>query len=488
MKSSYISFALAIACTALLPFTPSIGAAETITASSSGLTVVSSDGSQTELITSTPALGVFFHASSSRIYFTTTGNTIRRIDYDGSNEQEVVAAQAFSTPADVVVDDGTNSIIWTDSTNAQVLRSNLDGTNVTSLYNGLSKAGKIFLDSANNLVYVTGLGEILAIPTDGSPPALMLNDSGGTGDLGSIFVRSGKIYWSNTSTGAIKRANTDGTDIETILSTGNAADVQGITYDASLSKILYLSGSSGTSSIRSIDEAGAADAPYNLITGTDLEGEVTAYPSFATPTPTATPSPTFTPTLPPPTPTNTPNPTNTSTPTPTPTFTPQATPVRNTREYMSILDPAGALSQIIWTDYRKEVHPVIGNDTASAPTALAYSTQSGLLYFINMSGSGSDLYSATPEGGSVTKLATFSETIDFMVADDTSGKLFFQSISSKEIFSTDLYGQNKATFVTGADFGKGIFFTPAAEFYYPYPTLFWLDGGVVFAKKNRFKC
>jgi len=131
------------------------------------------------------------HVYWSTIDFSGLAGTIGRANLDGTmaNQNFIPgAAQPFASP-EVAVD--AAHIYWTDERAGTIARANLDGTGVDqSFITGVSDTG----------------GGTVTVPKDGGP---------GTSNFPAlrVTVDAAHVYWTNSATGTIGRANLDGTHV-----------------------------------------------------------------------------------------------------------------------------------------------------------------------------------------------------------------------------------------------------------------------------------
>lgn len=148
--------------------------------------------------------------AESKIYFSTANNKINKINLDGT-ELENVYYEVDTRPVHVCLDSESNRMYWSDVEKEEILRANLDGTNVETI-----------LD-------VSDLG--------------VLNDI-------SINVSLGKIFWTDGE--VIQRADLDGTNVEDIFFKGSGGSISSISVNEEDSKLYLSQSGSPFSMIRSI--------------------------------------------------------------------------------------------------------------------------------------------------------------------------------------------------------------------------------------------
>ena len=168
----------------------------------------------------------------------------------------------------VEVADG--KLYWAEKTGkrtGRIRRANLDGTNVHLLKDLTSVPLDIALDIANNKLYLANTwGKIQCLNFDGSDFQPNLITGLQTPNHLALDVTRGKIYWTeqtNDSTGKIRRANLDGTNVELVKDLTSAP--RGIVVDNANGKI-YLTNAYGK--VQRLNLNGSNFQP-NLITDLD---------------------------------------------------------------------------------------------------------------------------------------------------------------------------------------------------------------------------
>ena len=256
--------------------------------------------------------------AQGQIYFTNEFGTLQGVnsmDVDGSNASHIISTATRTRG--IALDIPNNHMYWTDWSLGTLSRSNLDGTSQTTLLTGLGNPQSVQLDLTNNKMYFTvqsvgirsanldgtGLSTVAAVGLDpeglaldvanshiyyvqqdvqqvrrvdfaGTNDILLYQDNDDLNDIG-LDTASGKMYWTSGvnggSTGTIKRANLDGSTVETQLS--GLGWTYGMALDVSNSFIYYAITDGSTpanSSINRVNFDGTGNT--NLITGGVAEG------------------------------------------------------------------------------------------------------------------------------------------------------------------------------------------------------------------------
>ena len=178
------------------------------------------DGIPTELVSlgvNVDVRGVAVALSIGKIYWVTENNMkIQRANLDGTDVEDLPIAPA--TYFDVIVDDTTGTLYWTAG--SEIWRGALDGTSASMIIGDNDQPYYFALDLAAGKIYWTDFGafEIGRANLDGSEREIPGPITGlSSRPLGiSLDSASGKVYWTLES-GAVQRANLDGSGIETVL-------------------------------------------------------------------------------------------------------------------------------------------------------------------------------------------------------------------------------------------------------------------------------
>ena len=159
-------------------------------------------------------------------------STIKRSDLNGSNTTTLVATDAET----IAIDSTHGTIYWAHPATNKIQRANLaDGSNVEDIYFGGRNIRELGIDaSGGHLYWVEQGGEkIRRANLDGSDVVDVVTGIDEPYGI-DLDVPGGKIYWtSGTTPGGIdriQRANLNGSVVEDLLLTGGVA-VHGIAID-----------------------------------------------------------------------------------------------------------------------------------------------------------------------------------------------------------------------------------------------------------------
>ena len=236
------------------------------------------DGSTTEtLITGleTP-VGIALDVDGGQLYWTDRGaGVVQRANLDGSNIETLVTGVRGSEG--IALDVAGGKIYWTNAVSYKIQRVNLDGSNIETLITGLETPVGIALDVDGGKIYWTdrGAGVVQRANLDGSNIETLVTgvrDSEGI----ALDVAGGNIYWTDAGSdvpgrGKVQRANLDGSNIETLI-TGLETPV-GIALDEDGGKIYWTDRGAGALTGDKIPGTGAVQRAD--LDGSNIETLVT---------------------------------------------------------------------------------------------------------------------------------------------------------------------------------------------------------------------
>ncbi len=222
------------------------------------------------------------------MYWTDFGaDKIKSANLDGSNVQ-VIVTTGTNLPQGIALDLAGGKVYWIDFGNDIIQRANLDGTNIEDLVTtGLSSPYDIALDPVGGKMYWidNGANKIQRSNLDGSTVEDLIT-TGLTYPLSiTLDVAGGKMYWTDQTAGTIQRANLDGTSVEIVIS--GLANPDGLDLDLDASKMYWTENGAGpsTNKIRRANTDGTS-AEDLITTGlTDPVSISLDVSSGATPTP-----------------------------------------------------------------------------------------------------------------------------------------------------------------------------------------------------------
>lgn len=208
------------------------------------------DGTSVETIVPTPTagspVGVALNLAAGKVYWTDpSGLAIRRANLDGTSVETVFSEVSRPTPGPegIFIDSAAGKMYWCDHALHTVRRANLDGTALENLNPvGTGNAKGIAVDLVGGDIYwsevdvnnggklrvsdLNGIGAVDLVTTEVVLPVDLAVDSA-----------SGKLYWSDSYTLKLQRANFDGTVVEDLFV--NQGGIRGIALDLLNSKLYW---------------------------------------------------------------------------------------------------------------------------------------------------------------------------------------------------------------------------------------------------------
>ncbi|MDE0397754.1 MAG: DUF5050 domain-containing protein [Candidatus Poribacteria bacterium] len=147
---------------------------------------------------------------------------IQRATLNGTHAADLIVG--LPHPLGIAVDVEAGHIYWTDVSEASIQRANLDGSNVQTLVTGAGVSFAITLDVEGGHIYWTDRNKrsIQRADLNGFNVQTLVTELAGPVGI-ALDVAGGKMYWTdwNNTTDRIQRANLDGSDVETLIPTGN---------------------------------------------------------------------------------------------------------------------------------------------------------------------------------------------------------------------------------------------------------------------------
>ncbi len=153
-----------------------------------------------------------FDAAAGQMYWTDfIGGTIERANLDGTDRVTLVTG--LTNPHGIALDLANNHMYWAEYGGHSIRRANLDGTNVVNIVTGLSGApAGLAIDFSNRRLYWTDadirFSAIRRANLDGSGMQTVVN----TSSPRDIFLTTTRMYWTDWYTGTLESAKLDGTD------------------------------------------------------------------------------------------------------------------------------------------------------------------------------------------------------------------------------------------------------------------------------------
>ena len=171
---------------------------------------------------------------------------LRRIELDGTLNQPL-ADQSDGTgatgPRSVTVDDVNGCVYWTNNNSGEIWRANLDGSSAAPVLTGLTTPIGIAVDPSGEKIYWFDdtANELWRADFDGSNAAALITTGISTPKALAIDATGGKVYWTDNGSspglGEIKRADLDGSNVETV--TSGLVNPFGIALDTVRGKVYW---------------------------------------------------------------------------------------------------------------------------------------------------------------------------------------------------------------------------------------------------------
>lgn len=200
------------------------------------------------------------NADFIKIYFTenitAAGNILTAIK-DGTGLATIPVAP--TEPSQIAIDPEGGKIYWSEPTNNRIRRSNLDGTNIETIIVSTNAYGIALEPTSNTLYFSHGASTrfINKAQLDGTNSTSLLTTGEFSEDVDlDIDVNAGKLFWSEPTNDFIRQANLDGSGAGTIINVGSTGFIDGITVDQLNQRIYWLD--AGNQNISSATLTGAS--------------------------------------------------------------------------------------------------------------------------------------------------------------------------------------------------------------------------------------
>jgi hypothetical protein len=196
--------------------------------------------------------GIALDLENRKMYWTDqTAKLLMRSDIDGNNSEILLCYTGCANsnsliihPESIALDLPNGKIYWTQLfSSAQIVRANLDGTEFEALIcqsgcqniiPGVPNSRGISLDLESGKMYWAdfNLNRLMRANLDGSGWEYLLCDSGCSNNNGNIIapqhtvldLAKGKLYWMDSSSDRLMRANLDGSESESLLCNSGCAN------------------------------------------------------------------------------------------------------------------------------------------------------------------------------------------------------------------------------------------------------------------------
>lgn len=182
------------------------------------------------------------NAGAGKVYWSDVYDVaIRRANLDGSGQEDVLTT-GIDWPSEIVLHPSTNQMFWGDQVSFLLRQSSLDGVGTTTLRSTSFHVG-LALDTINNKLYWSTSdsifnGRIMRSNLDGSSQETVISEVDKPAHI-AIDPIGGKIYWTDYVVDVVRRANLDGSDVETLFAVGANFNPRGIALDFRNSKVYW---------------------------------------------------------------------------------------------------------------------------------------------------------------------------------------------------------------------------------------------------------
>ncbi len=160
---------------------------------------------------------------------------------DGSNSQAIITS-GLAWPMAVAVDPVSGWLFWGDQTLGQIGRAHLDGADATPLISTDFGSG-LAVDIFNQKIYWTTAdsaeaGMIMRANQDGTQVEIVVQNHDKPARI-ALDIIGGKVYWTDYVVDVVRRANLDGSDVQTLFTVGENLNPNGIALDLAAGKVYW---------------------------------------------------------------------------------------------------------------------------------------------------------------------------------------------------------------------------------------------------------
>jgi hypothetical protein len=189
--------------------------------------------------------GVAVDRFAGRIYWTDVdGDVIRRANLNGSGAVDLLTA-GLSFPMAIELDLLNGKLYWGDQSLGQIGSADLDGSNAAPLLSTNFASG-LAVDVVNSKIYWSSAsdlppwneGEIRRANLDGSEIETVVTGAGKPADI-ALDVTGGRVYWTDYTFDVVRRAHLDGSGVEDLFVVGENLNPGGIALDLSAGKVYW---------------------------------------------------------------------------------------------------------------------------------------------------------------------------------------------------------------------------------------------------------
>lgn len=205
---------------------------------------VNTDGTGLETLVTTGGglRGVSLDPGGGKVYWTNVDtDKIRRANLDGSNPEDLITT-GLAFPMSIDVDLAGGMLYWGDQSLDQIGRAGLNGSGAGPLVS-TPFGGGVAVDSINEKVYwttaLTGSeGDIMRANLDGTNVETVLTGVDKPARI-ALDVTGGKIYWTDFVVDVVRRSNLNGSGVEDLFVVGANLNPGGIALDLDGGKVYW---------------------------------------------------------------------------------------------------------------------------------------------------------------------------------------------------------------------------------------------------------
>ena len=215
-------------------------------------------------------VGVAIDAGDRKLYFTDPGSqSILRSNLDGTSVETVFTYpfEEPNTPSGFAVDETSGLLYWVAYSNPLVQRATTGGAAVEAIIStDINLPGSIALDVASGKLYFgdAGYHRVQRANLDGTGVETILGGQT-IGDAIALDPGGGKIYWTDAAIGRISRANLDGSDSELLVH--DSAGPDGLALDLAAGKMYWANYYAASVRRANLDGTGVEDVVASGLRG-----------------------------------------------------------------------------------------------------------------------------------------------------------------------------------------------------------------------------
>lgn len=205
---------------------------------------VNTDGSDLQTLVNTGGglRSIAIDQAGGKLYWTDVDDdAIRRANLDGSDPEDIVT-EGLSWPMAIALNPAADMLYWGDQTLAQIGSAHLDGSGAGPLLSTPFHSG-LAVDADNGKIYwstsITATeGDILRANLDGTNVETVVTEADKPARI-ALDIGGGKIYWTDYVVDVVRRANLDGSDVEDLYVVGANLNPGGIVLDLDEGKVYW---------------------------------------------------------------------------------------------------------------------------------------------------------------------------------------------------------------------------------------------------------